>query len=227
MDNREAKANIIAQSRQMALILTFCGGFVDAYTYILRGNTLSAGQTGNIIFFATSLANGNLDGIINRGFTIIGFILGLVIVTLIKSFSKNFYWRVFEMIPLFVISIFVGFLPTSFPNYIIVPLTAFGMAMQSGAFRKIEGLGYSNVFTSGNLRKSILSWSTFYIEGDENERQPAENYTLLVLAFALGAIVSALLQKVFGIKTIWFASFILAITNLIYIIVICKYKKDK
>lgn len=220
------KANKIAQTRLMAFILTFCGGFIDAYTYMLRGHTLSAGQTGNIIFFATSLANGNLTGMINRGLTIIGFILGLILVTLLKRYAKNAYWRIFEMIPLIVVSIVLGFLPTSIPNYFIVPITAFGMAMQSGAFRKIEGLGYSNVFTSGNLRKTVLSWSSFYINGDESEKQPAQNYTLLVVAFTTGAVISALLQKMFQVRAIWIASCILVIVNLVYGLMIFRSVND-
>ncbi len=44
-------SNRPAESRQLACALTFCGGFIDAYTYIQRGHTLSAGQTGNVIFF--------------------------------------------------------------------------------------------------------------------------------------------------------------------------------
>lgn len=41
-----------SEARSLALALTFSGDFVDAYTYIQRGHTLSAGQTGNVIFFA-------------------------------------------------------------------------------------------------------------------------------------------------------------------------------
>ncbi|VIU87017.1 ABC transporter ATP-binding protein [Streptococcus pneumoniae] len=37
---------ISRQSKRLALFLTFCAGYVDAYTFIVRGNTLVAGQTG-------------------------------------------------------------------------------------------------------------------------------------------------------------------------------------
>lgn len=32
-------SNRPAESRQLACALTFCGGFIDAYTYIQRGHT--------------------------------------------------------------------------------------------------------------------------------------------------------------------------------------------
>lgn len=44
-----------SESRILATALTFSAGFIDAYTYIQRGHTLSAGQTGNVIFFAISI----------------------------------------------------------------------------------------------------------------------------------------------------------------------------
>ena len=37
---------ISRHSKRLALFLTFCAGYVDAYTFIVRGNTLVAGQTG-------------------------------------------------------------------------------------------------------------------------------------------------------------------------------------
>lgn len=206
----------ISQAKQIAGALTFCGGFIDAYTYIQRGHTLAAGQTGNIIFFSTSLANGNIVGMLNRLSTILAFILGLIIVTIIHAHSQSHYWRIFEMIPIIVICIIVSFLPKSVPNYYVVPLLAVGLAMQNGAFRKIEGLGYSSGFTSGNLKKTVLAWSQYYFDKDPNQKEPAGNYSLLVVSFASGAIISALLQKVLGQYTLLVAAVFLVVINAFY-----------
>lgn len=54
------------------------------------GHTLSAGQTGNIIFFSSALANHNITGMINRASTFIAFSLGLFVVGLFhKDYSIN------------------------------------------------------------------------------------------------------------------------------------------
>lgn len=42
------------------------------------------------------------------------------------------------------ISIVVGFVPHTVPNFYVVPFLAFGIAMQTVAFNKVEGLGYMN-----------------------------------------------------------------------------------
>ena len=38
-------------------MLAFCGGYIDAYTYVLREHSLVAGQTGNIVFLAVDIAS--------------------------------------------------------------------------------------------------------------------------------------------------------------------------
>ena len=100
--------------------------------------------------------------------------------------------------------------------------------MQSETFRKIDGLGYSNVFTSGNLRKTVLSWSQFYILDDESQRESGKDYLIIVLSFTFGALISALMQKCLGIRTIWIASMILIMANIAYgVLVKQKYRSEK
>lgn len=206
-----------SESRILASALTFSGGFVDAYTYIQRGHTLSAGQTGNVIFFANSLAQGNVQGMLTRGTTFLAFSIGLLVVGLFHKYVKNNFWRVFCLFPILIICAIVGFLPKEFPNYYIVPAIAFCMAIQNASFSKIEGLGYNNVFTTGNLKKSMVAWSAYFFGEDKTKYNAAVNYMWLVISFAVGAIVSALLQNYFSLRTIWFGVVILGVINIVYV----------
>lgn len=86
-------------------------------------------------------------------------------------------------------------------------------------------MGYNNAFTTGNLKKSVVAWSAFFFGEDKSQHTAAVNYMLLVFSFGLGAIVSALLQKIFILKTIWFAVILLATINIIYLIALKKNKK--
>lgn len=74
-------------------------------------------------------------------------------------------------------------------------------------------MGYNNAFTTGNLKKSVVAWSAYFFGEDKSQHNAAVNYMFLVIAFALGAIVSALLQKIFVLKTIWFAVLLLGTIN--------------
>lgn len=95
-----------------------------------------------------------------------------------------------------------------------------------GLFHKyVKGMGYNNAFTTGNLKKSVVAWSAYFFGEDKSQHNAAVNYMFLVIAFALGAIVSALLQKIFVLKTIWFAVLLLGAINIVYTISLNKRKK--
>ena len=205
----------LAEARLFAIALTFCGGFTDAFTYIPCDHTLAAAQTGNIVFLSAALANHNLLGVVDRLASLIAFIIGLAVVSVFHAHIAH-YWRVFCLMPILVIGIIVGGLPASFPTYISVPAISFGLAMQNAAFTKIEGLGYSSVFTSGNIKKSVVAWSEYYFHHDQSQRQPALDYTVIVISFALGAIASAQVQPILHMKTIWLAVLIILIINVTY-----------
>lgn len=102
------------------------------------GHTLSAGQTGNIIFFSSALANHNITGMINRASTFIAFSLGLFVVGLFHKYVKGYYWRVFCLFSILAICLIVVFLPRSVPNYYIVPTIAFGLAIQMHHSAKLK-----------------------------------------------------------------------------------------
>ncbi|WP_297819705.1 YoaK family protein [uncultured Lactobacillus sp.] len=213
-----------SESRLLALSLTFSSGFIDTYTYIQRGHTLSAGQTGNIVFFATSLANHNLRGMINRATTFIAFTAGLVLVGALHKYIKSNYWRIFCLFPIILICAVIGFIPSTVPNYYIVPAIAFGLAMQNASFSKIEGMGYNNAFTTGNLKKSAVAWSAYFFGADKSQHTAAVNYMWLVIAFAVGAIISAIVQKYLVLRTIWIGGILLLVINIVYMISLRKRK---
>ena len=206
-----------SEARSLAIALTFSGGFIDAYTYIQRGHTLSAGQTGNVIFFTSSLASHNVMGMLNRLSTFVAFVIGLGLVGYLHSHMKTHYWRGICLFPILIICGIIGFLPRSVPNYYIVPAIAFGLAMQNASFSKIQGMAYNNVFTTGNLKNSVVAWSAYFFGEDKKQYNAAVNYMLLVVAFALGAIVSAICQRALGIRTIWLAIILLGTINTIYL----------
>ena len=218
-----------AETKLFALLLTFSGGFIDAFTYIKCGKTMAAAQTGNIIFLSAALANHNLLGVVDRLGSLIAFIIGLAMVSIFHVHLKTDYWRVICLFPILIIGTIIGFLPTDFPDYLMVPAVSFGLAMQSGAFSKIEGLGYNSVFTSGSVKKATVAWSEYYFHHDQSQKPIAINYLAIVSCFTLGAIISAQLLPLFDMRTIWIATVLILITDSAYYLQLFKnhsYKKS-
>lgn len=198
-----------AQSLLIGLTLAFCGGYIDAYTYILREHSLVAGQTGNIIFLAYDIANRGLVLTETRFFTFVFFVLGIYLVSFIAKKSSSPYVKPLTLVPCIVTCLIVGFLPVTTPDYLVVPPLAFCMGIQTTSFGKIDGLPYNNSFLTGNIKKGMIAWNGFFFSHSLEEKHTAKLYLAITLAFALGALVSAELEKLFTIHTIWLVTLIL------------------
>lgn len=201
--NKLLNTHQVEEARLFAIVMTFCGGFLDAFTYIQCGHTLAAAQTGNIVFLAAALVNHNVIGIIDRCGAIILYVLGIIVAITFQAHIK--YWRIFCLFPILIIGGFVGAMPENFPTYLSVGLVSFGLALLNTAFSKIEGLGYSSVFTTGNIKKSVVFGTEYIYHHRQQDLKIAVNYFIVVLAFTLGAISSAIIQPFFQMKTIWVA----------------------
>ena len=212
--NKLLNTHHVEEARLFAIVMTFCGGFLDAFTYIQCGHTLAAAQTGNIVFLAAALVNHNVIGIIDRCGAIILYVLGIIVAITFQAHIK--YWRIFCLFPILIIGRFVGAMPENFPTYLSVGLVSFGLALLNTAFSKIEGLGYSSVFTTGNIKKSVVFGTEYIYHHRQQDLKIAVNYFIVVLAFTLGAISSAIIQPFFRMKTIWVAVAIILLTDIFY-----------
>ena len=212
--NKLLNTHHVEEARLFAIVMTFCGGFLDAFTYIQCGHTLAAAQTGNIVFLAAALVNHNVIGIIDRCGAIILYVLGIIVAITFQAHIK--YWRIFCLFPILIIGGFVGAMPENFPTYLSVGLVSFGLALLNTAFSKIEGLGYSSVFTTGNIKKSVVFGTEYIYHHRQQDLKITVNYFIVILAFTLGAISSAIIQPFFRMKTIWVAVAIIFLTDIFY-----------
>lgn len=212
--NKLLNTHHVEEARLFAIVMTFCGGFLDAFTYIQCGHTLAAAQTGNIVFLAAALVNHNVIGIIDRCGAIILYVLGIIVAITFQAHIKH--WRIFCLFPILIIGGFVGAMPENFPTYLSVGLVSFGLALLNTAFSKIEGLGYSSIFTTGNIKKSVVFGTEYIYHHRQQDLKIAVNYFIVVLAFTLGAISSAIIQPFSRMKTIWVAVAIILLTDIFY-----------
>ena len=99
---------ISRQSKRLALFLTFCAGYVDAYTFIVRGNTLVAGQTGNVVFLSVELIQNNVSDVRDKVLTLLAFMMGVFLLTVYKEKLRIVKKPILSLIPLAILSIIIG-----------------------------------------------------------------------------------------------------------------------
>lgn len=198
-------------SQLLAAILTFCAGFTDAYTFIERGGTLVAGQTGNVVFLSVSVVHDYLEDVEVKFVTLLAFILGIFLLTLYKHRLKRERHRLMILLPFILAAVWAGFQDKETWNMLIVPPLAFGMGLVTTAFTEVDGRFYNNAFMTGNLKRMMMAWGNYARMRERSHLEEALFLLRLVLSFIIGALLSASLTTLLGLQTIWVMAALLLI----------------
>lgn len=198
----------IHENRVVGLTVTFICGMLDSFTYVNDG-VFSCAQTGNLLLAIVNLNEGNWELFIKKLtstlFFFVGIMLAKFMVTYFKQ-KKNHFWRIqllyFEAMFFFLLNLaFFTKHPTM--GTVLISLVT---AIQWGVFDKIEGMGYTNVFITGNLKE--VAANLYDVLWGENPQAKSRliHYSLVVTAFLSGATISVFLSDFFGRDLLWLVS---------------------
>ena len=152
---QEITAIPIHETFRVAALLAVVGGFLDAYTYILRGGVFANAQTGNIVLLGVHMADGDYRQALYYVVPIIAFSIGVFITEVLKKYFSS---REFAMYEHWIIAIevllllIIGFIPPSMPDGVVNVTISFVCSLQVNSFRKIKNLPYATTMCTGNLR---------------------------------------------------------------------------
>lgn len=193
---------ISRHSKRLALFLTFCAGYVDAYTFIVRGNTLVAGQTGNVVFLSVGLIQDNVSDASTKVMTLLSFMMGVFLLTVYKEKLRVVKKPILSLFPLAILSLIIGFIPLSVDNLFIVPPLAFCMGLVTTAFGEVSGIAYNNAFMTGNIKRTMLAFGEYVRTKHTAFLMEGLIFVSLLVSFILGVVFSAYLTIIFNEKTI-------------------------
>ncbi len=218
---------ISRQSKRLALFLTFCAGYVDAYTFIVRGNTLVAGQTGNVVFLSVGLIQQNVSDASAKVMTLLSFMMGVFFLTLYKEKLRIVKKPILSLIPLAVLSIIIGFVPLSVDNIYLVPPLAFCMGLVTTAFGEVSGIAYNNAFMTGNIKRTMLAFGEYVRTKHTAFLMEGLIFVSLLVSFILGVVFSAYLTIIFNEKTILGVPIMMSIFYLSMVLSSLRKKSNK
>ena len=193
---------ISRQSKRLALFLTFCAGYVDAYTFIVRGNTLVAGQTGNVVFLSVGHIQQNVSDASAKVMTLLFFMMGVFFLTLYKEKLRIVKKPILSLIPLAVLSLIIGFVPQTVDNIYLVPPLAFCMGLVTTAFGEVSGIAYNNAFMTGNIKRTMLAFGDYFRTKHTPFLREGLIFVSLLSSFVFGVVFSAYLTIYYQEKTI-------------------------
>lgn len=207
-------------SRQMSetyiigIFLALAGGFLDAYTYLMRGNVFANAQTGNIVLLGITLATGELGKAIYYIFPILAFAIGVLFCEIIRhilKFNKVIHWRQLIVLLEIIILAVTAFVPQGRLDIAVNTLVSFVCALQVESFRIISGNTVATTMCTGNLRSGTELLFSAVLLKDKRFLKRSMQYYGIIFFFIVGAFAQGVVSKFIGVESVLIASAILVI----------------
>lgn len=182
------------EQRGVGLCLTFLGAMIDVFTY-LHFQAFASGQTGNLILAFAQLQRHDWVHGGKKLLVTLSFFLGILLAKWMTHRLQNFRrfpWRLALLYceSLFWFGLYLGLL-SQHPSLVMLVI-AFLSALRWICFDKIEGLAYTHLFTTGNLKALASSLFDYASTKTEDNRKRFEHYLSVVLFFLLGLVATIL-----------------------------------
>lgn len=202
----------------VGILLALVGGFLDAYTYLLRGAVFANAQTGNIVLMSMRLAEAEWQKALYYFIPIAAFALGVVVTELIKALSKKnsfLKWRYIIVGLEAVVLFLLGFLPADIPDMVVTVSISFICSVRVCSFRSLAGVPYATTMCTGNLRSATEQLCRYVRTREKDSLYHSGRYFFIILCFCAGAAVGVLTCRLWGQRSIWLCSVLLLITLLL------------
>ena len=198
------------EKRWIFRLLMFAGGIYGGYALTVRGGIFANAQTANLALFAVNLGIGNWQKAAYYLIPMSSYLAGTIISELMPKPVRRIglmRWDTLLTLVEILVVFALGFIPATAPHQISQIIISFICAMQYNTFRQAEGIPMATIFCSDHLRQ-LGSSLTKWLRKDRNAAEMGEKaaaHGLMLLSFALGVLIAAILSGVTGIRTIWLA----------------------
>ena len=183
----------------VAGLLSAAGGCLDAFTWITHG-VLANAQTANVVLLGVSAAAGHWKEALHYVPPIVAFVFGVAVATHLGAWVEDRARIVLlSLIVEIVILIVVMMLHLHLPEVAGTLGISFAAAVQTTSFTHVEGVPYSSVMTTGNLRSAVASLVTSLERGHEPTcLRRAAVFGAISAIFGIGAALGAFATKYLG-----------------------------
>ena len=212
--------NQMSETFRLGAVLALAGGFLDAYTYVVRGKVFANAETGNMVLLGVNLLNGQWEKALGYVAPILAFAIGVVVAEAIKKRvqERSLHWRQISLLAEMVILLVVCFLPQSMNNAANVAV-AFVCAVQVESFRKVHGNAFATTMCTGNLRSGTERLWQFLQSGKRESLTQAGRYYGIIFFFIVGAALGSFTSGILAERAVFvpclllFAAFLMMFWN--------------
>ncbi len=186
----------------IGMCLALVGGFLDIYTYLLRGEVFANAQTGNMVLMSLACARGEWHKALYYLVPICTFALGVLVTEHLKRRSVVSWQRFVLLLEAFILFL-IGWCPQTVPNIAVNATVSFVCSMQVNSFRRVFGTPYATTMCTGNLRSASEQLFLFWREHDRAAGVKFVRYFTVIACFCAGAALGGVLCKVVGVRAVW------------------------
>ena len=203
---------------QISLLLAFAGGYLDAYTWIIHGVMANA-QTANLVLLWVHGTVGEWERAVQFGPPMAAFMAGIVVAAWLRRSWGGRASAISTLIEILLL-VAVGILHNRLPDLAGTLGISFVAAMQTAIFTKVEGVTYSSVMITGNMRQAIEGLYTALSGGGPLRRSGI--FAALCVAFGGGAAIGAFATK--GIPDLALG---IPVTALLIVLLQCEIERSE
>ncbi|MDD5795117.1 MAG: YoaK family protein [Clostridiales bacterium] len=208
-------AKQMSESIELGIVLAISGGFMDAYSYMCRGEVFANAQTGNMLLLGINLSKGNLKMAAEYFFPVISFAIGIALAYIVRTHVKEentLHWRQISVLCEAIVLLIVSFMPQNL-NLLANSITSFACGIQVQSFRKIHGNGIATTMCIGNLRSGTEHICNYLFNSkDKKAMEKGLLYCGIIFSFIIGAVIGDFFVDVLKERAIMLCSIMLIIS---------------
>ncbi|OSI60373.1 DUF1275 family protein [Bradyrhizobium canariense] len=191
MDTAVASSIRRDETVRVALLLAFAGGYLDAYTWIIHGVMANA-QTANLVLLWVYGSIGDWTKALHFVPPILAFAVGIVVASWLRRVTGKRASAISTLVEILLL-VAIAVLHNRLPDLAGTLGISLVAAVQSAVFTRVEGVVYSSVMITGNMRQAIEG--LFAAASGDGTLRPPGIFATLCVTFGLGAAVGAFATK--------------------------------
>lgn len=179
------------ETLQVASLMAFIGGYLEAYTWIVH-HVFANAQSANLVFLWVYTVSGELEKATRYIPPLLAFIIGVVLASWLRRGLPQQATKVSNLIEILFLLI-VAVLHNRLPELAGTLGLSLVAAFQTVSFPRVEGWSYNSVMVTSNFRQTIEGLFAAFAGSTEPRRfrRPCVFGTMCI-AFGLGAAAGAL-----------------------------------
>ena len=188
MDSKQVHEEKLHDNIVIGVCLSLVGGFLDAYSYLLKGKVFANAQTGNLVLLCISAANCELHKSLKYIIPIVTFALGIFISEFLKNvrYIKNYTRMTVVLLFEVVVLAAIGLTGTYFQHDFVNSIISFIAALQVANFDKVDGNPIATTMITGNLKSSMMNLAKYCSIKEIRYLRLFFKYVLIIASFGIG-----------------------------------------